>query len=44
MRNSKFNKDGLWRFLVAKSEGQKKRKNHHIHIFDFHCVAKDIQG
>jgi hypothetical protein len=33
---------GLWRFLIAKSEG-KNSKNHHISIFCFHSVAKNIE-
>jgi len=44
MRNSKFNKEGTLEVFSRQKWGTRKKKNHDIHIFDFHCVAEDIQG
>ncbi len=45
IKNQTFEKkEKKRRFSVTKSENLKKNKNHNIHIFGFHCVARQIEG
>jgi hypothetical protein len=36
-------KKWFWRFSVYRC-ARKKRENQHIHMFNFYCVAKNIEG
>jgi hypothetical protein len=46
---TKFKKEeevifGVFQLLLEVRVEKKKSKNHHIHIFGFHCVATNIEG
>ncbi len=43
MRNKNLKIKQFWKVSIANSE-KKKRENYHIFIFDFYCVALNIEG
>jgi len=43
LETKELKKKWFWRFSVSRC-ARKKRENQHIHIFNFYCVAKNIEG